>query len=102
MLRDSMRHHDNNLCVGCRSGCKNHIAPALTGWFCAVTWEGDSVLWKAVKSPDSNGYYRCSQRSGKNEKHRRNQGKNSRTMIYELASLDSEYEHTEFGAEGGT
>ena len=32
-----------------------HVRPPQLAWFCTVTWEGVSVLWKAVKSLDPNG-----------------------------------------------
>jgi hypothetical protein len=44
--------------AACMSGAdrvaKTACEPTPADWFCTVTWEGGSVLWKAVKSLDPN------------------------------------------------
>src|SRR2546422_11429064 len=43
--------------------------PSLVG-FAQSNFEAASVLWKAVKSPDPNGYDEQAQKSGVHERHR--------------------------------
>jgi hypothetical protein len=63
-------------------------------------WEGVSFLWKAVKSPDPNGFYGQFQKTGESTEWARRGS--FRAKIRKPASLGLESAREGFGAEGGT
>ena len=74
----------------------------LAGWSYTVTQEGVSVLWKAVKSPDPNGYHGWSQKGGENERYR--VGEKGEFLRHDTGAcyLGVGICDGGFGAEGGT
>ena len=56
--------------LGADRVARTACAPTLAGWYCTVTWEGASFLWKAAKSLEPNGSTGSSQKSGENQGHR--------------------------------